>query len=136
MKKSVQITGWAVVLMFWLALFAVQAGAESGSAQSLLKETVNNVITILDREDLSEGEKSEKIEKLVDPVFDYELMARLTLGRETAHDGPRYFSSRIPILTRYPCIPGMPMQPLSICRWKSRTTRCRCPWRSGQGMKK
>ncbi|MFO7860021.1 MAG: ABC transporter substrate-binding protein [Desulfosalsimonas sp.] len=81
MKKSARITGWVLVLIFCLTLFAAHGRMEADSAQSLLKEKISEIIDVLDSVDLSEDDKVSRIEDIVDPVFDYELMARLSLGR-------------------------------------------------------
>ena len=81
MKKSARITVWVLALIFCLALFAAHGRVEAESAQSLLKEKISEVIAVLDSPDLSEADKTGRIEDIVDPVFDYELMARLSLGR-------------------------------------------------------
>lgn len=81
MKKSARIMGWVLVLVFCLALFAAHGWMEAESAQSLLKQKSSEVIDVLDSPDLSEDDKISRIEDIVDPLFDYELMARLSLGR-------------------------------------------------------
>jgi phospholipid transport system substrate-binding protein len=81
MKKSARITVWVLALIFCLALFAAHGRVEAESAQSLLKEKSSEIIDVLDSPDLSEADKTSRIEDIVDPVFDYELMARLSLGR-------------------------------------------------------
>jgi phospholipid transport system substrate-binding protein len=81
MKKSARITVWVLALIFGLALFAAHGRVEAESARSLLKEKISEVIDVLDSPDLSEADKTSRIEDIVDPVFDYELMARLSLGR-------------------------------------------------------
>ncbi|MFW6283953.1 MAG: MlaC/ttg2D family ABC transporter substrate-binding protein [Desulfosalsimonas sp.] len=81
MKKSARIMGWVLVLIFCLTLFAAHGRMEAESAQSLLKEKSSEVIAVLDSPDLSDDDKISRIEEIVDPLFDYELMARLSLGR-------------------------------------------------------
>lgn len=81
MKKSARITVWVLALIFCVALFAAHGRMEAESAQSLLKEKSSQVTDVLDRPDLSEDDKISRIEDIVDPLFDYELMARLSLGR-------------------------------------------------------
>ncbi len=45
-------------------------------------EKVNSVLSILKNKELKKEEKSSKIISIMDPVFDYTLMARLSLGKE------------------------------------------------------
>ena len=48
----------------------------------LLQSRWNAVITILKKEELDEKVKAEQIYKIVGPLFDFSLMAKLTLGRK------------------------------------------------------
>ena len=52
------------------------------SAEILLKENLDAVFAILQNRDLSQGEKTKEIIEIVNPMFDFSLMAKLTLGRK------------------------------------------------------
>ena len=68
-----------------IALFlAVPAASrdEAASAKAFLQEKIDAVLGILENAEISDAQKRGKIESIVDPVFDYPLMAKLTLGRK------------------------------------------------------
>ena len=51
--------------------------------QKQMTEKIDNVLLILEKKELSFSQKGEEIIKIIDEVFDYELMARIALGKET-----------------------------------------------------
>lgn len=65
-------------------LFVVQPviADDTAGAEKVLKNTVNSVLTILRTENLNKEEKRGRIEKVINPVFDFSLMAKLALGRK------------------------------------------------------
>jgi phospholipid transport system substrate-binding protein len=52
------------------------------SAEELIKENLAAVFAVLQTEDLDQESKSQKIIDIVNPMFDFSLMARLSLGRQ------------------------------------------------------
>lgn len=72
-----------LVIMFCAA--PVLAAQNADTAKDLLEKKISNVLEILERQELSDQEKRGKIEDIVNPVFNYELMAKLSLG-------PRHWS--------------------------------------------
>ncbi len=52
------------------------------SAEELLKENLAAVFTVLQKQDLNQEAKNNKIIDIVNPMFDFSLMAKLTLGRK------------------------------------------------------
>ena len=52
------------------------------SAEALLKENLDAVFAVLNRQDLNQQEKQNKILEIVDGMFDFTLMAKLTLGKK------------------------------------------------------
>lgn len=50
--------------------------------ETLLESRISKVIAVLDNKDIGRDSKYEQIEQLVDPMFGYDLMAKLSLGRE------------------------------------------------------
>ena len=52
------------------------------SAEELLKENLAAVFTVLQKQDLNQEAKNHKIIDIVNPMFDFSLMAKLTLGRK------------------------------------------------------
>ena len=51
-------------------------------AQELLKKNLGAVFEVLQRTDLSQETKQQQIVDIVTPMFDFALMAKLTLGKE------------------------------------------------------
>lgn len=48
-----------------------------------MTKKINDVLLILEKKDLTIAQKGDEIIKIIDEVFDYELMARIALGKET-----------------------------------------------------
>jgi len=59
------------------------------SAEELIKENLAAVFAVLQTQDLDQEAKSQKIIDIVNPMFDFYLMAKLSLGR-------RYWPDLIP----------------------------------------
>lgn len=57
------------------------AGDQKGDVETLLKSRVDAVLDVLKKSKMPDAQKQEKIMEIIGPVFDFELMARLTLGR-------------------------------------------------------
>ena len=51
--------------------------------QVIMTKKIDNVLSILEQKSLPINKKGEQIIKIIDEVFDYELMARIALGTET-----------------------------------------------------
>jgi phospholipid transport system substrate-binding protein len=51
------------------------------SAEELIKENLAAVFAVLQKQDLGQEAKSQKIIDIVNPMFDFSLMAKLSLGR-------------------------------------------------------
>ena len=51
--------------------------------QVIMTKKIDNVLTILEQKNMPFNKKGEQIIKIIDEVFDYELMARIALGKET-----------------------------------------------------
>ena len=51
--------------------------------QVIMTKKIDNVLSILEQKSLPINKKGEQIIKIIDEVFDYELMARIALGKET-----------------------------------------------------
>ena len=75
------ISLWTVLAMM-VCFVAVPALADdSQEVADLLKNKIDSVLKMLEKEDMAEAQKKEKIMAIVDPVIDFELMAKLTLGK-------------------------------------------------------
>ena len=72
-------------LIFILILFftsSAQLADEVSDIRAMTKEKVDIVINILKDKSLSKNEKKEGILKTIDGLFDFNLMARLSLGKK------------------------------------------------------
>ncbi len=72
------------LLVLFAAVSAAGASEANGPEQvrKLLKEKVDSVLEVLEKKNLSPQDKRKKVESIVDPVFNYNLMAKLALGPE------------------------------------------------------
>jgi len=48
-----------------------------------MTKRIDNVLQILEKKDKTFAQKGDEIIKIIDDVFDYELMAKIALGKET-----------------------------------------------------
>ena len=55
---------------------------DKGAARELLATKIDEALAVLQRKDLVQQEKNKQVVKIVEPIFDYNLMAKLTLGRK------------------------------------------------------
>ena len=66
-----------------LLLFYQSALADDRSeVQELLKKNLDAVFSVLQKKDLAQQEKNQEIVDIVTPMFDFELMAQLSLGKK------------------------------------------------------
>ncbi len=66
-----------------LLIFSQVALADDkNAAKELLETKIESALAVLERKDLAQQEKNQKVVEIVDPIFDYNLMAKLTLGRK------------------------------------------------------
>lgn len=78
----------AAIMAALVIVLVAAAGAPAGEnndhppedAVKRLEETIDEVLAVLKNQDLTAEEQKEKIEAIIDPVFNYELIARLSLG--------------------------------------------------------
>jgi len=54
---------------------------DKSAAEEFLKNKLDAVFVILQKNDLSQQAKNSKIEEIVTPMFDFKLMAKLSLGK-------------------------------------------------------
>jgi phospholipid transport system substrate-binding protein len=55
---------------------------DKNAVKELLMAKVEAALSVLQRKDLVQQEKNKQVVKIVEPIFDYNLMAKLTLGRK------------------------------------------------------
>ena len=71
------------LVVVWLLFVFQSAGAQvRPSAEEILKENLTAAFTILRTQDLDQEIKNRKIIDIVNPMFDFSLMAKLSLGRK------------------------------------------------------
>ena len=65
-------------------LFICQAATadDKSEVETLLKRTLDAIVRVLQKQDLDQQVKNKEIVDLVTPMFDFELMARLSLGKK------------------------------------------------------
>ena len=65
-------------------LFICQAATadDKSEVETLLKNTLDAIVKVLQKQDLEQQAKNKEIIDIVTPLFDFELMARLSLGKE------------------------------------------------------
>jgi len=80
---------WIAVVIILIASQVVSAGKKDSEdpnypsdPSKLIRTKWNAVISIMQNKDLDQEARVEKINKLVNPIFDFPLMAKLALGRE------------------------------------------------------
>jgi len=72
-----------LVAVISMLLFYQSAAADDKSeVEKLLKNNLDAVFTVLQKKDLGQQEKNKEIVDIVTPMFDFELMARLSLGKK------------------------------------------------------
>ncbi len=71
--------------ILFLITFSVTAAnaMKQDEIQTIMTKKIDNVLSILEQKNLPINKKGEQIIKIIDEVFDYELMARIALGKET-----------------------------------------------------
>ncbi|MBU0768975.1 MAG: ABC transporter substrate-binding protein [Proteobacteria bacterium] len=55
---------------------------DKSAAKELLETKIQAALAVLQKKDLGQQEKNKEVVKIVEPIFDYNLMAKLTLGRK------------------------------------------------------
>ena len=73
-----------LILAVWVTftMSTIVVADETNSAEELLKNKLDAVIAILQKEDLDIDSKKKEIAAIVTPIFDFSLMSKLALGRE------------------------------------------------------
>ena len=72
-----------LVAIISLLLYYQSAAADDKSeVEKLLKKNLDAVLTVLQKKDLEQQAKNRDIVDIVTPMFDFELMARLSLGKK------------------------------------------------------
>ncbi len=71
-----------VLLLIIITITSANA-MKQDEIKTVMTKKIDDVLTILEQKNLTTNKKGEQIIKIIDEVFDYELMARVALGKET-----------------------------------------------------
>ena len=71
------------ILLVIAATFSYGNALKQNEIQEQMTKKIYNVLLVLEKKELSLSQKGEEIIKIIDEVFDYELMAKIALGKET-----------------------------------------------------
>jgi len=74
---------WCALLVFLVACQGVNAdNKDPNNTEELLRNKWDAIISILQKKDIYQKAKEKQISKIVSSIFDFPLMAKLTLGRK------------------------------------------------------
>jgi phospholipid transport system substrate-binding protein len=65
-----------------LLLSQVVTADDKSVAEEFIKSKLDAVFSVLQKKDLSQQAKNSEVEKIVTPMFDFELMGKLSLGKK------------------------------------------------------
>ena len=65
-----------------LLLIQAVAADDKSAAEEFLKSNIDAVFTVLQNKDLSQPDRKSEVVEIVKPMFDFKLMAKLSLGRK------------------------------------------------------
>ena len=71
-----------IVYIISLVLLLTTFGYANGDIKSSMDTKIHKALNILKEKNISDKQKAEKIFKMFDKMFDYNLMARLSIGRD------------------------------------------------------
>jgi len=71
-----------LILLSLLMVCLPVSAADSASAEAVLKKNLESVFTVLQTKSLTQEAKNKEVVDLVSPMFDFSLMAKLTLGKK------------------------------------------------------
>lgn len=75
------IFSWIALILIVCTLVAPAEADDTEAVAKLLKNKIDSVLTVLEKKDMADAEKKKKIMDIVEPVIDFKLMAKLTLGK-------------------------------------------------------
>ena len=80
-KKWIK-SAWVNMVIGFLLLAQFVAAHEKGTAEEFLKSKLGAVFAILQKKELAQHHKNSQVDEIVTSMFDFPLMARLSLGRK------------------------------------------------------
>ncbi|MBW2090324.1 MAG: ABC transporter substrate-binding protein [Deltaproteobacteria bacterium] len=69
-------------VFIFLVMTQTVGADETDVTKQLLRNKVEAAISVLQKEDIDQQEKNKQIIEIVTPLFDFQLMAKLSLGRK------------------------------------------------------
>ena len=86
-KKAAKIRGINMKKILFTVLTLLIMGQsgwadDKGTAKELLVSKLEAALAVLQNEDLGQEDKNKRVAEIVEPMFEYKLMAKLTLGRK------------------------------------------------------
>jgi phospholipid transport system substrate-binding protein len=86
-NREKQMNKWMVKVLFYMffsVVFLSQAvmADDKSAAEEFLKSNLDAVFTVLQKKDLSQQDKNSEVVAIVTPMFDFKLMAKLSLGKK------------------------------------------------------
>ncbi len=82
-------SSWVYTVIGFLLLGQVVTAYEKGAAEEFLKSKLDAVFVVLQKKELAQRAKNSQIIEIVTSMFDFPLMARLSLGRKYWSDLPQ-----------------------------------------------
>ena len=71
------------ILLIIAATFSYANAWKQNERKEQMTKKIDSVLLVLEKKNLTIPQKGDEIIKIIDEVFDYELMARISLGKET-----------------------------------------------------
>ena len=71
------------ILLIIAATFSYANAIKQNEIKEQMRKKIASVLLVLEKKNLTIPQKGDEIIKIIDEVFDYELMARISLGKET-----------------------------------------------------
>lgn len=71
------------VLLVLVFSFSFANALTQNEIEPIMTKKIDTVLSILEKKELTIPQKGEEIIKIIDEVFDYELMAKIALGKDT-----------------------------------------------------
>jgi phospholipid transport system substrate-binding protein len=81
-NRDVMMKILSVVTLCVLVVCRPAVAQNQPSAEDVLKQNLAAVFAVLQQQDLNQAAKNDKIIDIVNPMFDFSLMAKLTLGKK------------------------------------------------------
>ena len=71
------------ILLIIAATFSYANALKQNEIKEQMTKKIESVLLVLEKKNITIPQKGDEIIKIIDEVFDYELMARISLGKET-----------------------------------------------------